>query len=99
MTVSDFDAVAVPAGGRACEPTAGTAEGCPPRLIGGEQNKTPNPQGADQTINKALDGLEDRQQARVYALTGQSPQNLMYDGYVEAGKQFQQRGGVVGGGS
>lgn len=33
---------------------------------------------------------------QVLSLGGKSPQNLMYDGYVEAGKQFAQRGGVVG---
>ena len=33
---------------------------------------------------------------RVLSMGGQSPQNLMYDGYVEAGQQFAQRGGVVG---
>ena len=33
---------------------------------------------------------------QVISLGGKSPQNLMYDGYVEAGKQFEQRGGVVG---
>ena len=27
---------------------------------------------------------------------GKAPKNLMYDGYVEAGQQFAQRGGVVG---
>lgn len=55
MTDTGIKAVALPAGGRACEPTAGNAEGCPPRLIGGEQNKTPNPQGADQTKNQAVE--------------------------------------------
>ncbi|WP_455934110.1 hypothetical protein [Neisseria sp.] len=30
---------------------ATTAEGCPPRLIGGEQNKTPNPKGAEKSDN------------------------------------------------
>lgn len=33
---------------------------------------------------------------QVLTMGGKSPQNLMYDGYVEAGAQFQQRGGVVG---
>lgn len=33
--------------------------------------------------------------SQVLALGGKSPQNLMYDGYVEAGEQFQQRGGTV----
>lgn len=37
--------------------------------------------------------------SQVAVMGGESPQNLMYDGYVEAGKQFQQRGGVVGSGS
>nr|DAX86074.1 MAG TPA: zonular occludens toxin [Inoviridae sp.] len=32
---------------------------------------------------------------QVISLGGKSPQNLMYDGYVEAGQQFEQRGGVV----
>ena len=31
---------------------AATAEGCPPRLIGGDQNKTPNPKGAEKTENQ-----------------------------------------------
>ncbi|STZ62720.1 putative phage associated protein [Neisseria flavescens] len=31
---------------------APTAEGCPPRLIGGEQNKTPNPKGAEKSENQ-----------------------------------------------
>lgn len=35
---------------RACALVARDAAECPPRLIGGEQNKTPNPQGADQTF-------------------------------------------------
>ena len=34
--------------------------------------------------------------SQVLALGGKSPQNLMYDGYVEAREQFQQRGGTVG---
>ena len=34
--------------------------------------------------------------SQVLALGGKSPQNLMYDCYVEAGEQFQQRGGTVG---
>lgn len=33
---------------------------------------------------------------QVISLGGKSPQNLMYDGYVEAGKDFAARGGVVG---
>lgn len=33
---------------------------------------------------------------QVLSLGGKSPQNLMYDGYVEAGKDFAARGGVVG---
>lgn len=33
---------------------------------------------------------------QVLSLGGKSPQNLMYDGYVEAGQQFAARGGVVG---
>lgn len=36
------------------------------------------------------------QPSHVVSLGGQSPQNLMYDGYVEAGQQFAARGGVVG---
>lgn len=31
---------------------ATTAEGCPPRLIGGEQNKTHNPKGAEKSDNQ-----------------------------------------------
>ena len=52
MTDIGIKAVAVGvalSGGLAARGAAATAEGCPPRLIGGEQNKTPNPQGADQT--------------------------------------------------
>ncbi|KJJ16507.1 hypothetical protein HMPREF3156_01495 [Neisseria sp. HMSC06F02] len=33
---------------------------------------------------------------QVVSLGGKSPQNLMYDGYVEAGQKFAARGGVVG---
>ena len=33
---------------------------------------------------------------QVLIMGGQSPKNLMYDGYVEAGQQFAARGGVVG---
>ena len=33
---------------------------------------------------------------QVVSLGGKSPQNLMYDGYGEAGQQFAARGGVVG---
>lgn len=33
---------------------------------------------------------------QVLSLGGKSPQNLMYDGYVEAGKDFAARGGLVG---
>ena len=33
---------------------------------------------------------------QVLTMGGKSPKNLMYDGYVEAGEQFQQRGGIVG---
>lgn len=55
MTDTGIKAVAVgvaASGGLAARGAAATAEGCPPRLIGGEQNKTPNPQGADQTENQ-----------------------------------------------
>ena len=33
---------------------------------------------------------------QILTMGGKSPQNLMYDGYVESGEQFQQRGGIVG---
>lgn len=33
---------------------------------------------------------------QVLSLGGKSPQNLMYDGYVEAGKEFAARGALVG---
>ena len=33
---------------------------------------------------------------QILTMGGKSPKNLMYDGYVEAGAQFQQSGGVVG---
>lgn len=42
-------------GGHAARDAAAAAEGCPPRLIGGEQNKTPNPQGAEQTKKQAFE--------------------------------------------
>ena len=42
------DMAAASADGKA----ATTAEGCPPRLIGGEQNKTPNPKGAEKSENQ-----------------------------------------------
>ena len=32
-----------------------TAEGCPPRLIGGEQNKTSNPKGTEKSDNQAFE--------------------------------------------
>lgn len=47
------------------------------------------PQTAPQTAYEPEKG-------QVLTMVGQSPQNLMYDGYVEAGQQFAQRGGVVG---
>lgn len=52
MTISEIKAVAddgALAGAFRARGAAATAEGCPPRLIGGEQNKTPNPQGAEKT--------------------------------------------------
>lgn len=58
MTVIEFKAKAADgahSGGFAARGVTATAEGCPPRLIGGEQNKTPNPQGADQTENQAFE--------------------------------------------
>ncbi|MRN38046.1 replication initiation factor family protein [Neisseria brasiliensis] len=55
MTGTGIKAVAGLGNRRACAPLADNAEGCPPRLIGGEQNKTPNPQGADQTKNQAVE--------------------------------------------
>ncbi|MRN37610.1 replication initiation factor family protein [Neisseria brasiliensis] len=55
MTDTGIKAVAGLGNRRACAPLADNAEGCPPRLIGGEQNKTPNPQGADQTKNQAVE--------------------------------------------
>ena len=36
------------------------------------------------------------EKGQVLTMGGKSPQNLMYDGYVESGEQFQQRGGIVG---
>ena len=39
---------------------------------------------------------EETEPSQVVSLGGKSPRNLMYDGYVEAGQQFAQSGGVVG---
>lgn len=54
-----------------------------------QQQAAQQPQTATQTAHE----LENSQ---VITMGGQSPKNLMYDGYVEAGQQFAQRGGVVG---
>lgn len=40
-----------------------------------------------------------QQDNQVAVMGGQSPKNLMYDGYVEAGRQFSSQGGVVLGSS
>lgn len=54
-----------------------------------EQQVAQQPQTVSQTAYE-YDG------GQVLTMGGQSPKNLMYDGYVEAGQQFAQRGGVVG---
>ena len=54
-----------------------------------QQQAAQQPQAAQQTAYEPEKG-------QVLTMGGQSPQNLMYDGYVEAGQQFAQRGGVVG---
>lgn len=54
-----------------------------------EQQTAQQPQTAPQTAYEP-------ENSQVITMGGKSPQNLMYDGYVEAGQQFAQRGGVVG---
>ena len=54
-----------------------------------EQQTAQQPQTAPQTAYEPEKG-------QVLTMGGKSPQNLMYDGYVEAGQQFAARGGVVG---
>ena len=54
-----------------------------------QQQATQQPQTAPQTAYEPENN-------QVVTMGGQSPKNLMYDGYVEAGQQFAQRGGVVG---
>ena len=54
-----------------------------------EQQTAQQPQTAQQTAYEPENN-------QVITMGGQSPKNLMYDGYVEAGQQFAQRGGVVG---
>ncbi|WP_154885731.1 zonular occludens toxin family protein [Neisseria sicca] len=54
-----------------------------------EQQAVQQPQAAQQTAYEPENN-------QVITMGGQSPKNLMYDGYVEAGQQFAQRGGVVG---
>lgn len=49
-----------------------------------------------QQQQKAPQTAYEPEKGQVLTMGGQSPQNLMYDGYVEAGQQFAQRGGVVG---
>lgn len=53
-----------------------------------ENQVVQQPQNVRQTVY-APDG------GKVLSMGGQSPQNLMYDGYVEAGNQFRQTGGLV----
>ena len=54
--------------------------------------KEPN---RDVVQNENIQPMSDNS-GQVLSLGGKSPQNLMYDGYVEAGKEFASRGGVVG---
>jgi len=54
-----------------------------------QQQVAQQPQTAPQTVYEPENN-------QVVTMGGQSPKNLMYDGYVEAGQQFAQRGGVVG---
>lgn len=54
-----------------------------------QQQVAKQPQTAPQTAYEPENN-------QVVTMGGQSPKNLMYDGYVEAGQQFAQRGGVVG---
>lgn len=53
-----------------------------------QQQVVQQPQNAPQTAYKPENN-------QVVTMGGQSPKNLMYDGYVEEGKQFAQRGGLV----
>ncbi|WP_049229266.1 zonular occludens toxin family protein [Morococcus cerebrosus] len=54
-----------------------------------EQQTAQQPQAAQQTAYEPENN-------QVITMGGQTPKNIMYDGYVEAGQQFAQRGGVVG---
>lgn len=54
-----------------------------------EQQTAQQPQAAQQTAYEPENN-------QVITMGGQTPKNIMYDGYVEAAQQFAQRGGVVG---
>lgn len=56
--------------------------------------KDPSPTAQASPAPQSLPATTEANQ--ILTMGGKSPQNLMYDGYVEAGAQFQQRGGIVG---
>ena len=56
--------------------------------------KDPSPTAQASPAPQSLPATTEANQ--ILTMGGKSPQNLMYDGYVEAGAQFQQSGGVVG---
>lgn len=55
-----------------------------------------NPYKDEQQTAQQPQTAYEPEKGQVITMGGQSPQNLMYDGYAEAGQQFAQRGGVVG---
>ena len=56
--------------------------------------KDPSPTAQAAPAPQSLPATTEANQ--ILTMGGKSPKNLMYDGYVEAGAQFQQRGGIVG---
>ena len=55
-----------------------------------------NPYKDEQQAAQQQQTAYEPEKGQVLTMGGKSPQNLMYDGYVESGEQFQQRGGIVG---
>ncbi|HHK5988458.1 zonular occludens toxin family protein [Neisseria sp. P0009.S008] len=55
-----------------------------------------NPYKDEQQAAQQQQTAYEPENGQVLTMGGKSPKNLMYDGYVEAGEQFQQRGGIVG---
>lgn len=53
-----------------------------------DENKT-------ETVQQQTNQIENNDGGQVMVMGGKPQQNLMYDGYVEAGQQFAQQGGLV----